>query len=74
MDRDPEPHRARESIPGRDASPAPAPQTRAATAAARPGAALALDPCIREGTGVKLYIAYLRDPDGNKLCALHRVP
>ena len=31
-------------------------------------------PGIREGTGVKLYIAYLRDPDGNKLCALHRVP
>jgi catechol 2,3-dioxygenase-like lactoylglutathione lyase family enzyme len=30
-------------------------------------------PGIREGTGVKLYIAYLRDPDGNKLCALHRV-
>jgi len=23
------------------------------------------------GTG-KLYLAYLRDPDGNKLCALHR--
>ncbi len=31
-------------------------------------------PGIREGTGIKLYIAYLRDPDGNKLCALHRVP
>jgi catechol 2,3-dioxygenase-like lactoylglutathione lyase family enzyme len=30
-------------------------------------------PGIREGSGVKLYIAYLRDPDGNKLCALHRV-
>ena len=22
----------------------------------------------------KLYLAYLRDPDGNKICALHRVP
>lgn len=31
-------------------------------------------PGIREGGGVKLYIAYLRDPDGNKLCALHRLP
>ena len=31
-------------------------------------------PGNREGTGVKLYIAYLRDPDGNKICALHRVP
>ena len=30
-------------------------------------------PGIREGTGVKLYIAYMRDPDGNKLCALHRM-
>ena len=30
-------------------------------------------PGIREGGGLKLYIAYLRDPDGNKLCALHRV-
>ena len=32
------------------------------------------DPGIREGNGMKLYLAYLRDPDGNKLCALHRVP
>ena len=31
-------------------------------------------PGIREGSGMKLYIAYLRDPDGNKLCALHRIP
>ena len=31
-------------------------------------------PGIREGSGIKLYIAYLRDPDGNKLCALHRLP
>jgi hypothetical protein len=22
----------------------------------------------------KLYLAYLRDPDGNKLCALHHPP
>ena len=26
-------------------------------------------PGIREG-GVKLYLAYLRDPDGNKICAM----
>ena len=31
-------------------------------------------PGIREGGGVKLYIAYLRYPDGNKLCAIHRLP
>ena len=27
-------------------------------------------PGVRESSG--LYLAYLRDPDGNKLCALHR--
>jgi catechol 2,3-dioxygenase-like lactoylglutathione lyase family enzyme len=31
-------------------------------------------PGIREGGFGKLYLAYLRDPDGNKLCGLHRVP
>lgn len=30
-------------------------------------------PGIREGAGMKLYLAYLRDPDGNKLCGLMRV-
>lgn len=30
-------------------------------------------PGVREGAGMKLYIAYLRDPDGNKVCALHRM-
>jgi catechol 2,3-dioxygenase-like lactoylglutathione lyase family enzyme len=31
-------------------------------------------PGIREGGGVQLYIAYLRDLDGNKICAVHRIP
>jgi catechol 2,3-dioxygenase-like lactoylglutathione lyase family enzyme len=31
-------------------------------------------PGWREGSMGKLYLAYLRDPDGNKLCALHRPP
>ena len=31
-------------------------------------------PGLREGKLGKLYLAYLRDPDGNKLCALHRLP
>jgi catechol 2,3-dioxygenase-like lactoylglutathione lyase family enzyme len=31
-------------------------------------------PGIREGGGMKLYLAYLRDPSGNKICALHRIP
>jgi len=31
-------------------------------------------PGVREGTANrKLYLAYLRDPAGNKLCATHRV-
>ena len=29
-------------------------------------------PGVREGAA-KLYLAYLRDPDGTKLCALHRM-
>jgi catechol 2,3-dioxygenase-like lactoylglutathione lyase family enzyme len=29
-------------------------------------------PGFREGGFGKLYLAYLRDPDGNKLCGLHR--
>ena len=29
-------------------------------------------PGIRENAFGKLYLAYLRDPDGNKLCGLHR--
>lgn len=29
-------------------------------------------PGLREGAQMKLYLAYLRDPAGNKLCALHR--
>lgn len=30
-------------------------------------------PGVREGAAGKLYLAYLRDPSGNKLCALHRM-
>jgi catechol 2,3-dioxygenase-like lactoylglutathione lyase family enzyme len=29
-------------------------------------------PGFREGPAGKIYLAYLRDPDGNKICALHR--
>ncbi|CAD7341350.1 VOC family protein [Sphingomonadales bacterium 56] len=31
-------------------------------------------PGVREGPMGALYLAYLRDPDGNKLCALHQLP
>ncbi|WP_346836789.1 VOC family protein [Microbulbifer sp. SAOS-129_SWC] len=30
-------------------------------------------PGVREGTIGKLYLAYLRDPSGNKICALHKI-
>lgn len=30
-------------------------------------------PGVREGSGGKMYLAYLRDPDGNKLCGLVRM-
>ncbi|HEX2816489.1 MAG TPA: VOC family protein [Phenylobacterium sp.] len=30
-------------------------------------------PGVREGAFGNLYLAYLRDPDGNKICALHRM-
>lgn len=31
-------------------------------------------PGVREGSGMKLYLAYLLDPAGNKICALYRMP
>jgi len=31
-------------------------------------------PGVREGAAGKMYLAYLRDPDGHKLCALYRMP
>ncbi len=30
-------------------------------------------PGVREGSADKLYLAYLRDLDGNKICAMHRL-
>lgn len=37
------------------------------------GTAIEDPPGVREGGFGQLYLAYLRDPSGNKLCALHRV-
>ena len=45
-----------------------------ATGLAHGGTTIEDPPGIREGSVGKMYLAYLRDPDGNKLCALHRLP
>jgi catechol 2,3-dioxygenase-like lactoylglutathione lyase family enzyme len=37
------------------------------------GMAIEDPPGTRQGNYGPLYLAYLRDPDGNKLCALHRM-
>ena len=42
------------------------------TAVAHGGASIEEPPGLREGKLGALYLAYVRDPDGNKLCALHR--
>lgn len=54
------------------ASPEQADAWHAAGVAAG-GTACEDPPGVREGASSKMYLAYLRDPDGNKLCALHRM-
>ncbi|WP_334153988.1 VOC family protein [Tepidimonas sp.] len=41
-------------------------------AVAHGGTSIEAPPGPRHGPSGTLYLAYLRDPDGNKLCALHR--
>lgn len=43
-----------------------------AAGAAAGGTPIEDPPGWREGGGMRLYLAYLRDPDGNKICALMR--
>jgi catechol 2,3-dioxygenase-like lactoylglutathione lyase family enzyme len=38
------------------------------------GTSIEEPPGVRQGAAGALYLAYLRDPDGNKLCGLHRMP
>jgi catechol 2,3-dioxygenase-like lactoylglutathione lyase family enzyme len=38
------------------------------------GVAIEDPPGVRQGPAGNLYIAYLRDPAGNKICAMHRMP
>ena len=44
-----------------------------AAGVANGGTAIEDAPGVREASFGKLYLAYLRDPDGNKLCALKRM-
>lgn len=44
-----------------------------AAGVANGGTSIEDPPGVREGAVGKLYLAYLRDPDGNKICALHRM-
>ena|SRR5437868_14200669 len=44
-----------------------------AAALANGGVTIEEPPGERQGGFGKLYLAYVRDPDGNKLCALHRM-
>jgi catechol 2,3-dioxygenase-like lactoylglutathione lyase family enzyme len=41
-------------------------------ATANGGTSIEQPPGLRQGSMGALYLAYVRDPDGNKLCALHR--
>lgn len=43
------------------------------TAVANGGQSIEDPPGLRQGSLGPLYLAYVRDPDGNKLCALYRV-
>lgn len=42
-------------------------------AVAHGGTSIEDPPGLREGSTGALHLAYVRDPDGHKLCALHRV-
>jgi catechol 2,3-dioxygenase-like lactoylglutathione lyase family enzyme len=42
------------------------------TAVAQGGKSIEQPPGLREGPTGAVYLAYVRDPDGNKLCAVHR--
>lgn len=41
---------------------------------AQGGTSIEDPPGVREGPTGRMYLAYLRDPAGNKLCAAHRLP
>ena len=45
-----------------------------AAGAANGGTTCEDPPGVRQGSTMKMYLAYLRDPTGNKLCAMYRMP
>ena len=45
-----------------------------AAGVANGGTSIEDPPGVRKGGFGKLYLAYLRDPDGNKLCGFYRIP
>jgi catechol 2,3-dioxygenase-like lactoylglutathione lyase family enzyme len=45
-----------------------------AAGVANGGASIEDPPGIRQGGAGPMYLAYLRDPDGNKLCGMFRMP
>lgn len=44
-----------------------------AAGVANGGTAIEDPPGVRKGPTMELYLAYLRDPDGNKICAMKRL-
>ncbi len=44
------------------------------TAVAHGGISIEDPPGLRAGSLGAMHLAYVRDPDGNKLCAIHRAP
>jgi catechol 2,3-dioxygenase-like lactoylglutathione lyase family enzyme len=44
------------------------------TAVRHGGTSIEDPPGLRESALGRLWLAYVRDPDGNKLCAIHRIP
>ena len=45
-----------------------------AVGVANGGTSIEEPPGVRSGPKTSLYLAYLRDPSGNKICAMHRMP
>lgn len=43
-------------------------------AVAHGGTSIENPPGMRDGNLGAMYLAYVRDPDGNKLCGAHRIP